>query len=80
MKLICRQQPGAVQLSAKIKQRWTKLLTDALAYVSVDGKVRLFAVEVFITLDKNPSYIKFLQIYITSIWVIIVIFLSGILL
>ncbi|KAL4002096.1 HMG (high mobility group) box family protein [Acanthocheilonema viteae] len=37
MKLIYGQQPG-VQWSTKIKQRWTKLLTDALAYVSVDGE------------------------------------------
>ncbi|VDK71125.1 unnamed protein product [Litomosoides sigmodontis] len=38
MKLIYGQQPAALQLSGKVKQRWTKLLTDALAYVSVDGE------------------------------------------
>uniref|UniRef100_A0A158Q6X4 HMG box domain-containing protein n=1 Tax=Elaeophora elaphi TaxID=1147741 RepID=A0A158Q6X4_9BILA len=38
MKLVHGQQPGTVQWSTKIKQRWTKLLTDALAYVSVDGE------------------------------------------
>ncbi|EFO21584.2 hypothetical protein LOAG_06904 [Loa loa] len=38
MKLINGQQPGAVHWSTKIKQRWTKLLIDALAYVSVDGE------------------------------------------
>uniref|UniRef100_A0A915Q3U4 HMG box domain-containing protein n=1 Tax=Setaria digitata TaxID=48799 RepID=A0A915Q3U4_9BILA len=32
------QQPGTVQWASKVKQRWTKLLIDALAYVSVDGE------------------------------------------
>ncbi|CAG9540706.1 unnamed protein product [Cercopithifilaria johnstoni] len=38
MKLIYGQQPLTVHWSTKIKQRWTKLLTDSLAYVSVDGE------------------------------------------
>ncbi|KAM3724824.1 High mobility group protein 20A [Dirofilaria immitis] len=38
IKLVYGQQPGMVQWSTKIKQRWTKLLIDALAYVSIDGE------------------------------------------
>lgn len=37
VKMLNGQQSGSVQLSTKIKQQWTKLLVDALAYVSVDG-------------------------------------------
>ncbi|MCP9259057.1 BMA-HMG-20, isoform a [Dirofilaria immitis] len=62
IKLVYGQQPGMVQWSTKIKQRWTKLLIDALAYVSIDGerisnltKHRYLHGEIKKLVTENPS-------------------------
>ncbi|KAK6100459.1 HMG (high mobility group) box family protein [Brugia pahangi] len=58
MKLVHGHQSGTLHWSTKIKQRWTKLLVDALAYVSVDGE--------YPTSQNIDTYMKKLKQLVTE--------------